>query len=246
MLCPLIVLVAAFAMLVVERARPGRQWQEVPGWWGRVALLNGFQGLIIVAAGVTWQAWLPHLRPWDAEARFGVPGAGLLGYLVITFVYYWWHRARHEVPFLWRVLHQVHHSPARIEVATSFYKHPLEVAANSLVSGAVLFLVCGLGPASASVTVLISGLAELFYHWNIKTPYWLGFIFQRPESHCVHHQRGSHTHNFSDLPLWDMLFGTFHNPRGFDAQCGFDQDAEQHLDKMMRGIDISTQSVGRS
>ncbi len=51
MLCPMIVLLAAFIMLAVERAWPGRQWRSVPGWWSRVALLNGFQGLIIVAAG---------------------------------------------------------------------------------------------------------------------------------------------------------------------------------------------------
>ena len=29
----------------------------------------------------------------------------------------------------------------------------------------------------------ITGVAELIYHCNIRTPYWLGFIFQRPESH---------------------------------------------------------------
>jgi hypothetical protein len=28
---------------------------------------------------------------------------------------YWWHRARHDLNFLWRVCHQIHHSPARIE-----------------------------------------------------------------------------------------------------------------------------------
>ena len=44
----------------------------------------------------------------------------LLGYLTITFVYYWWHRARHEHPWLWRYLHQIHHSPARLEIVTSF------------------------------------------------------------------------------------------------------------------------------
>jgi sterol desaturase/sphingolipid hydroxylase (fatty acid hydroxylase superfamily) len=36
---------------------------------------------------------------------------------------------------------------------------------------------------------------------------WLGSVFQRPESHCVHHQEGVHSFNYSDLPLWDMLLG---------------------------------------
>ena len=58
----------------------------------------------------------------------GRTGGAIVGYLVITFVYYWWHRARHEVPILWRCFHQVHHSPQRIEIITSFYKHPVEIA----------------------------------------------------------------------------------------------------------------------
>lgn len=246
MLCSMIVLFAACIMMTVERARPGRQWQPVKGWWRRVTLLNGFQGLIIVAAGLTWQKWLSDWSLWDADEKFGIIAAGLIGYLVITFVYYWWHRARHEVPLLWRLLHQMHHSPARIEVATSFYKHPLEIVANSLLSGTILFIGCGLGPASAAVVVLISGLAELFYHWNVATPYWLGFLIQRPESHCVHHQRGVHSHNYSDLPLWDMLFGTFQNPHSFDAECGFEPAAELQIGRMMRGVDVSSQAKGTS
>jgi sterol desaturase/sphingolipid hydroxylase (fatty acid hydroxylase superfamily) len=57
--------------------------------------------------------------------------------------------------------------------------------------------------------MLLSAAAEFFYHWNIRTPSWLGFIVQRPESHRVHHQYRHHTQNFADLPFWDMLFGTF-------------------------------------
>ena len=50
-----------------------------------------------------------------------VTGGALLGYLAITFIYYWWHRWRHQSDFLWRWLHQVHHSAQRIEVITCFY-----------------------------------------------------------------------------------------------------------------------------
>jgi len=41
----------------------------------------------------------------------------------------------------------------------------------------------------------------------------MGYFIQRPEAHCVHHRLGFHYHNFADLSLWDMLFGTFRNPR---------------------------------
>lgn len=189
-------------------------------------------------SGVTWDRWFPHLALFDLERTFGAIGAAVFGYLLITFVYYWWHRARHEVPFLWRHFHQVHHSPQRIEIITSFYKHPTEIVANSILSSAILYAICGLSPETATFSIALTGLAELFYHWNVRTPYWVGFIFQRPESHCIHHQKGWHRQNYSDLPLWDMMFGTFHNPRKFDTECGFDTEHERRLSEMLRGVDV--------
>ena len=38
-------------------------------------------------------------RPWSADA-LGTAGGAVLGYVVITFIYYGWHRWRHEVPLL--------------------------------------------------------------------------------------------------------------------------------------------------
>jgi sterol desaturase/sphingolipid hydroxylase (fatty acid hydroxylase superfamily) len=140
---------------------------------------------------------------------------------------------------LWRVFHQVHHSPQRIEIITSFYKHPLEIVVNGVLSSAILYLLVGLGPDAAAGAVALSGLAELFYHWNVPTPHWLGYLFQRPESHCVHHQEGLHSYNFSDLPVWDMLFGTFRNPRRWDARCGFGPEREPLLGQMLLGTDVN-------
>jgi len=60
---------------------------------------------------------------------------------------------------------------------------------------------------------------------GVRTPYWVGYIVQRPESHCIHHQEGMHAYNFSDLPLWDILFGSFRNPRRGQARCGFGPSA---------------------
>ena len=228
----------ALSFFLVERLAPGREWQRVPGWLWRVVGLNAVQIGVVFAAGTLWDGWMLRHRPWSADA-LGTIGGAVAGYLAITFVYYFWHRARHTQPFLWRWLHQVHHSPSRLEVVASFYKHPLEIAANGLLSSAVLYLVVGLDAPTAALVVAATGVAELFYHWNVKTPYWLGFLFQRPESHCVHHELGRHASNYSDLPIWDMLFGTFHNPRDFAGRCGFEGDAEQRLGEMLLGRDVS-------
>ncbi len=247
MFVPLIVGAVAVVMIACEAVRPGRSWPRVAGWWLRALLLNGVQVAMVFVAGHVWDGWMLRHRPWSADA-LGATGGALAGYLLITFVYYWWHRWRHESDFLWRWLHQVHHSPQRIEVLTSFYKHPFELLANGLLSSAVLYLVAGLGPAAASGAVLLTGLAELFYHWNVPTPHWLGYLVQRPESHCVHHQEGLHSCNYADLPLWDMLFGTFHNPRRWQARCGFGPRREALLGRMLCGVDVNrkdTEEVGR-
>lgn len=43
---------------------------------------------------------------------------------------------------------------------------------------------------------------------NIKTPQWMDFIVQRPESHSIHCATGVHAFNYSDLPLFNMLLAT--------------------------------------
>ena len=225
------------AMMFIEAKRPGRQWPEVSGWWARAVAFNGVQVALVWVAGVLWDGWMQDHALFSI-AHFGVITSALLGYFILTFVYYWWHRARHASPLLWRLFHQMHHSPQRLEVITSFYKHPLEITANALLSSTVMYLILGLSPQAAALATLASGLAEFFYHWNVKTPRWIGYLIQRPESHCVHHQQGIHHHNYGDLPLWDMLFGTFHNPKDFEAACGFAQDAECRLGDILRCHDV--------
>ena len=109
-----------------------------------------------------------------------------------------------------------------------------------------LYALLGLSPVAASNVVVLCGLAELFYHWNVKTPRWLGYIVQRPESHCVHHQEGLHWYNFADLPVWDFLFGTFCNPYDWQLRCGLGSDNEPRLGEMLKGRDLRTRAAARA
>lgn len=224
----ILVLGIGLAFLMVEHVYPGRLFPQRAHWLVRAFLLNLVQAATVFVAAVSWDPILAHYKLLNLSSLSTVYGA-LIGYVGITFIFYWWHRARHEVPALWKYLHQVHHSPARLEVLTSFYKHPLEIILNSILSSFILITLLGLSPEAISVAFLMTGIAELFYHWNIKTPYWLGFLIQRPESHCVHHRKGYHKNNYSDLPLWDMIFGTFENPREQVSDCGFSAEREQDL-----------------
>ena len=224
-------------MIAVEHLRPGHTFPKVAGWPARAIVINAFQIGAVYLAGLVWNGWMLGHRLWSAD-RLGTPAGALLGYLCLTLVYYWWHLWRHRSDFLWRWLHQVHHSAQRLEVMTAFYKHPLEILLDSLISSVIIYLLVGLGPAAGAGAMVLSGIGELFYHWNVKTPHWLGFIFQRPESHLVHHQEALHDYNYSDLPLWDILFGTFRNPREWDERCGLGEENEHRLIEMLFGIDV--------
>ena len=161
MFVPLVVSVVAVVMMLVETRRPGRTFAKSAGWWWRALSLNGTQAALLFFAGRAIDPWLRDHRPWSLDV-LGRGGAIVVGYVVHAFVYYWWHRARHHTPFLWRWEHQMHHSPARITILTSFYKHPIEILLNSLLSSLVLYGLLGLSVESAMGVLLICGLAELW------------------------------------------------------------------------------------
>ena len=54
----------------------------------------------------------------------------------------------------------------------------------------------------------------------------------------MHHQYRHHTQNFADLPVWDLLFGTFNNPRRFTAVCGYDEWREDRFEDMLVARDV--------
>ena len=225
-------------MLIIEVFYKRNQWPTIQKWWFHAMIFNLLQIVIVFLGTYSWDQWFSHFHLLNISHLNPITGA-LISYITITFVYYWWHRLRHENHLLWRLLHQVHHSANRIELITSFYKHPLEVICNGILSSSILHLLLGATPLQVSLATFLMAMAELFYHWNIKTPYWLGFIIQRPESHCIHHQYKHHTQNYSDLPLWDILFGTFNNPKTPVARCGFNLEDSSRIKEMLKFIDVN-------
>src|SRR6185436_19364061 len=79
----------------------------------------------------------------------------------------------------------------------------------------------------------------VFQHINVRTPQWLGYFVQRPESHSLHHGRGIHQYNYSDLPLFDILFGTFRNPKEFVIENGFYDGASAKIGQLLLFKDVA-------
>jgi len=238
-----IAILIAVVMFAIESKSVAQRWPKVAGWIPRALVLNALGFLSIFLFGEGLRDWLRAHRLFDGE-QLGTVGGAVVGYGVMSFVNYWWHRARHRNDFLWRWLHQLHHSAQRIELLTTFYKHPVESLVDSLGALIVLYMVVGVSPAAASIALMLAGVLELFFHWNVKTPHWVGYIIQRPEAHLVHHEAGLHAYNYSDLAIWDILFGTFRNPREWNATCGLGKKNEQRLFEMLRGVDVTKQPLG--
>ncbi len=83
-----------------------------------------------------------------------------------------------------------------------------------------------------------TAVGEFFYHTNVRTPRWVGYFFQRPEMHRIHHQFDHHKNNYGDIVWWDMLFGTYENPSNWKGTCGFTAEREEQLLPMLRYKDV--------
>ena len=225
------------ACFIIERLWTGWRLPNVATWWPRVLAVNLVQLGVVTLAGVTWEKWLSSWSILRLSSLNPIAG-GFIAYFIATFVFYWWHRWRHEVPILWRLFHQIHHSPQRIEVITSFYKHPGEMIFNSILGSIIVYTILGLSLQGGAIYTAFTALGEFFYHTNVRTPQWIGYVFQRPEMHRIHHQYHYHKNNYGDFVWWDMLFGTYENPVTWEKSCGFENAKEQRLGQMLAYRDV--------
>jgi sterol desaturase/sphingolipid hydroxylase (fatty acid hydroxylase superfamily) len=172
-----------------------------------------------------------------------VPSA-LAAFLISDFANYVLHRALHRSERLWRWSHQLHHSAERVDAAGFSFSHPVDSVLVSLVGG-VIVAALGVTPSAGALTGLLGYLCTVFQHLNVRTPRFIGYLVQRPESHSVHHARGVHAYNYGNVPLWDILFGTFRNPASFAEKTGFWDGASTKISAMLLGRDVSEPEPGR-
>jgi sterol desaturase/sphingolipid hydroxylase (fatty acid hydroxylase superfamily) len=233
-----------FVLLAIERLWPARDFPPRESWqWIGIAFLL-IQGSLATLTPLLIPAdWLDAHRLLDGT-RLGVAGGAIAGFVLLEAVVYAYHRAAHRSPLLWRLAHQLHHSPRRVDMPGSVLFHPVEMLVQVTLQLFVLLIVMGLDPLAVAIAGYLLAFYGMFQHWNVRTPQWLGYLIQRPEAHCVHHRLGLHYYNFADLPVWDILFGTFRNPREFRGECGFEGDADRRLLAILRFDDVNASLYG--
>lgn len=228
----LIILAVYAALMLWEAIIPGRILPQVRGW--RIKGLTAFAVFFYLSTylPLIWDRYLEPFQLYDLN-YLGTAGGAFAGILLYEFGVYVWHRSMHTNNFLWRVFHQMHHSAERIDTYGAFYFSPMDMIGWTALSSLCLTLLVGISPEAITITVLATTFLGMFQHANIKTPRWLGYLIQRPESHSVHHARGIHKYNYSDLPIFDILFSTFRNPSSFQPESGFYPGASSRITDML-------------
>jgi sterol desaturase/sphingolipid hydroxylase (fatty acid hydroxylase superfamily) len=239
----IVILASLAAFMAIEALIPSaRQLPSIPHW--RLIGLAGFT-LTLAVFVLSPLAILPLFATLHVLDLSGWGGWGAIPTVILTtFLTYWSHRIQHRYDVLWRMGHQLHHSVARVDVASAFIFHPVDVIVQvfwSLLAAVVL----GVDPLAAALAGVIGVWISLYQHWNIDTPRWTNWIIQRPEAHMLHHEFDVHARNFGDMPVWDMLFGTYANPARSDTiRTGFAAGRARRWLAMMAMVDVN-QATGR-
>jgi sterol desaturase/sphingolipid hydroxylase (fatty acid hydroxylase superfamily) len=226
--------------LVIDLAMKRRSDRALRSWRWRAAGVTALNFGLSLVLGQLYATSFAHTSLLDGQA-LGTWGGALAGVVVYDFFHYAYHRTAHRLPWLWRLGHQMHHSVESLDPWGAYFLHPLDAAVFLSLSGLVMFPLLGLEPLAAAWATAFLTFCAVFQHAGFRTPRWLGWIVQRPESHALHHGRGVHGWNYANLPLWDLVFGTCRNPRGGDLpEPGFYDGASRRLLDMLAFRDVST------
>jgi len=132
-------------------------------------------------------------------------------FLLDDFIYYWFHRANHEVRLLWAG-HVAHHSSQKLNFGTA-----LRQGVTERIHKYVFWLplpLLGFDPVMIFTMIGINLLYQFWVHTELvrRLPAAVEFVFNTPSHHRVHHAsniRYLDCNHGGVLIVWDRLFGTF-------------------------------------
>ena len=209
--------------LVLERIYPAERGQPL-----RRLAFNLVLGVILfVVSAVIVRMLHPLIEPLvtppiGQRLRIEMPDGAwgsiaqvLAFFLIYDFFYYWWHRAQHELAWLWPQ-HELHHSDTALNVSTSLRHHWLEDPLRVFAMAAPLGFAFYFKPASIPWIATVAGLWPFFIHTNLRLQLgWLTPVVAGPQYHRIHHSiEPQHwNRNYAAFfPIWDIVFGTAYMP----------------------------------
>ncbi len=209
-------------MVVFELVKPGKRLHW-PTWLFNALYIPVYLTLAAVVLHPVAQLIGSRLPSNVLGLRLDGVGAmalagGVLMYLVLfDFFYYWFHRAQHAWPAMWRY-HRFHHADCNVAVASATRHHWLEELMRYFFMSMPLVILIGHPEQVLPWLGIVIGVSGMFIHWN--TSLRLGrfsSLLVGPQYHRIHH-------SFADehidkncavlFPFWDRLFGTQKLPVG--------------------------------
>lgn len=137
----------------------------------------------------------------------------VLAFLLLDLSFYYWHRANHAWPFLWR-FHNAHHIDSDLDVSTAVRFHFIEIGFSAAFRALQVTLIGGAPWVFVAYETAFQ-LNTLFHHSNLRLPIAvervLVLVLVTPRMHGIHHSTRFHETNSnwsSVLSWWDRLHGT--------------------------------------
>jgi sterol desaturase/sphingolipid hydroxylase (fatty acid hydroxylase superfamily) len=187
-----------------------------------LAGINAFVLVVVFSGATVAVSELSLANGVGLLHRFAIPEPlSLLGaVLALDAFTYWWHRANHRIPVLWR-FHRMHHSDPRMDVSTATRFHLGEIAISSAMRLPLIALV-GISIQGILLYDFLLLLATQFHHANLGLPAKLDralrYAIVSPNMHKVHHSshRVETDSNYASvLSIWDRVFGTYRERRDY-------------------------------
>ncbi len=150
---------------------------------------------------------------WPSQLAFGLQV--VLVYLLADLGRYIQHRLMHRYEFLWRY-HALHHSVNKMGVLKNSRSHFVERFFQPICMFGLIIL---LGAPAEVVFwyIMPNSFLGILDHSNLDVRIGpLSYLVNGPAEHRLHHSRDlkEGNSNFgSALVLWDLIFGTYLNPR---------------------------------
>lgn len=143
--------------------------------------------------------------------------------IIFDFFHYWTHKIIHNMPWLYKLTHKVHHKHIYPKSITAFHQDPIDLLiTNSFPQIITLYILQLFGISFSLFSFLLiitfKVFVEVFGHSGMKFRgssfiqlIWLPKLFGielKTEDHDLHHNNPKY--NFSKrFKLWDIIFGTY-------------------------------------
>lgn len=198
-----------FGFIVYEYIKH-KQFYQLKDSFANTALALMHQGADAIALILLMPFfyWLYQFRIFNIELTIIT---GFIAFIIQDFLYYWFHRASHNIHWLWAA-HVVHHSSEQMNFSTAFRQSIMYPVAGMWIFWMPMILI-GFDPKIVFAVVALNLAFQFFVHTQtVGKLGWLEKVFNTPSIHRVHHSINKEylDRNYAGvLVVWDRLFGTY-------------------------------------